>query len=659
MSYGIKYKSEFTSELGVNYKVRILQKDYDSAITELVMGGEPVVINYNGDEKKFTTIRGSECVINFYPKVDYQFTEIVVADKNDFQVQVLKNDVLFWQGFVIQDNYNEPFMPLPYLVQLRATDGLGDLKFYDFKTSSNNVYINKITQIECVLACLSKLRNGTTLVTSNDIFESRIDRIDSTNESLNRIFINPFVYLKKGSEVSNCADVLKSILEIYNAYIYYKEGKYYIERINYKVQDTLTRRTYSINFDGASSTSCVVSTQNITANIGRNSALKFVSADANFTYQTPFKSLVIENDNNTPVGLTLNSQFINWNTGNTLPQYWESNGLNISKTGNTKSSSILQIDGRNNGTISAGSNNIKLPVYNFNSTINSGDYFKIKLAYFGNIRVAVKATVAGTPNYLIKSGDDYVWSTTFGTCTYQIPTGVYDPSRSYRPYDWRSDYWFTTEIKTPSLVADSIELFIYECYDVSGGYANSALIREFSTQFIVNNTNNYDGEKYVIDGGKKFTETYTDLDPVFGEFDSIGYSNQLLLNVGTGYTFTKNWSRDVITESKPLLQIAGTGVLNQYLTPFKNFSSSVKGSFDFGKIYSIDNLSGKFMPFKAQINLKNDVSRIDFFELLIEDSETLYTYKKTQLLGSGEYNSIPPKEDVDPNRPRPNSSRTR
>ncbi|RZK25968.1 MAG: hypothetical protein EOO43_04165, partial [Flavobacterium sp.] len=103
--YGVKYTSEFNSQLGHNYKVRILQKDYNSAITELKMGGEPVVINYNGSEEKFDIIRGSECVLNFYCNHHYQFEEIVTADKNEFRVEILKNNILYWSGYIIQDNY--------------------------------------------------------------------------------------------------------------------------------------------------------------------------------------------------------------------------------------------------------------------------------------------------------------------------------------------------------------------------------------------------------------------------------------------------------------------------------------------------------------------------------------------------------------------------
>jgi hypothetical protein len=89
MVYGIKYKCEFDSTKGIEYKIYILQKDYDSAIMPLRMGGNPIQINYtSSNENKFEIIRGSECILNFYSEYDSQFEEIMIADKNEFLVQV-------------------------------------------------------------------------------------------------------------------------------------------------------------------------------------------------------------------------------------------------------------------------------------------------------------------------------------------------------------------------------------------------------------------------------------------------------------------------------------------------------------------------------------------------------------------------------------------
>ena len=660
MAYGIKYTSEFTSELGVNYKVKILQNNYASAITELVMGGEPVVISYNGDENKFSTLRGSECTINFYAKYDYQFSEIVKADKNDFKVEVLRNDVLFWAGYVIQDNYNEPFMPVPYLVTLRATDGLGDLKFYDFKDSNGNLFLNKITQIEAVLACLGKLKNGTKLVSAIDLYELRIDRNDHSNEALNRVFISPFNFVKSGEKVSNCSDVLKSILEMYNSYIYYKEGFYFIERVNYKLQNVIVQRTYNINFDSPSSTVNTTATKNILSNIGRSNQLKFINNDASFTYQTPYKYLTVENGSNTPSGINLNTQFMEWELNNTIPKYWTNNGLGIVRTGNTKSDAILKVTQKNNNdaSINVSTPTLRFQSSNFTNLIYSGDTFKIKLAYFGNVRIGLKVSSPLLTYYLAKNGDKYIWSTSFRFLNFQVPDGNYDETRPNRQGDWRYDSWYTAEIDTPAiadLTFNTLELFILPAYDNPNGYMFGGIIREFSTSLVVNNTNNYEGEIYKLSTGKKYVETYTDFEPVFGEFGNVGNTNQLMLNTSTGFTYTEKWAREGKVESKPLIQIAATSILNQYREPYLQFTGSVKGNFDFGNVYNLNSLAGRFMPFKATTYLKSDVSNIELFELLPESDsiESQYTFSKKANLGNKEYNTITPRGAVDTNRPRP------
>jgi len=662
MAYGLKYYSEFTSELGVNYKVQIFQKDYASATAELVMGGEPVIINYNGDEAKFSTIRGSECAITFYAKYNYQFTEIVKADKNDFQFRILKNNNLYWQGYVIQDNYSEPFMPVPYLVTLRATDGLGDLKFYDYKDLNNNLFLTKQSQIEVVLACLSKLQNGTQVSVAIDLYEARIDKNDTSNEALNRIYINPFVYLKSDDKVANCGDVLTSILEIYNAYIYYKEGVYYIDRVNYKLNNVLTRRVYNIDFAAPSSLVNYVTTSNILGSLSSTGTTRFIGGDGNLTFQTPYRYLNIDNGSSVPESLILNNQFQNWNASTGVPDYWVNSGLNFIKTGNTRSNSILKVTSivDSDASITAASPNLSLPNNNFTNIMYQGDAFKVNIAFYGNIRFAVKLSNGTTSNWLYKNGDNYTWSTTFRTLNIQLPDGNYSENRPNR-YDWVNDFWNTLEFTTvgvTNLSFNKLDVYVYPSYNNSAGWSGTgSYIRELSVSMETNNTNNYQGEIYKLSTSKLYTDSYDDLNPIFGEFANVGNTNQLLINTSSGYTYTQSWYREGKTESKPLLQLAGTSILNQYATPFHNFTGSVRGAFDFGKVYNINSLAGRFMPYKATLNLKSDVSSIELFELLPESdlNESTYSFNRKPNLGNSSYNTRNPVE-IDTNRPKPNRS---
>ncbi|MBC6111178.1 hypothetical protein ACFOG5_09695 [Pedobacter fastidiosus] len=368
----------------------------------------------------------------------------------------------------------------------------------------------------------------------------------------------------------------------------------------------------------------------------------------------------IENKNNIPSVLTLNSQFLQWDSANTLPKYWNSNGLNISRTGNTRSDAVLYIGSKNNSdaSIVSTSPNITLPVYNFSNMLFTGDKFKVKLAYFGNVRVCIKVSSPVLTYFLTKSGDNYIWSTTFKFLNFQVPDDVYVQDRLNRSGDWRADFWYTSEISSPA-IADTtfnkLELFVYPSYDNPNGYQFGGLLREFSVSLSVNNTNNYEGEIYKVSTDKNYTETYDDLVPTFGEFGNIGNTNQLIFNTSTGYIYTQNWYREGKTESKSLLEIASRSILNQYRSPYIQFTSSVRGDFDFGKVYNINNLAGRFMPFKATLNLKSDISSIEMFELLNESDtiESTYTFSKKANLGTADYNTITPKSAVDTNRPRP------
>lgn len=663
--YGLKYTSEFNSHLGHNYIVKILQKDYASSITELVMGGEPVVINFNGVEEKFDVIRGSECVLQFYCNYDYQFSEIVTADKNEFKIEVYKNGNIYWSGFVIQDNYNEPFQPLPYLTTIRAIDGLGDLKQYEFKDYANKLILNRMTQIEVVLACLSKLKNATQLVTSIDIYESRIDKNNLNNEALNRVFVNPVLYFKGDDKVSNCADVIKSILELYNAFIYYKEGKYYIERLNYKLSDSIVTRTYNISFDSFSSTVNTNSTSYILGQIGQNQSLKLINNDGNLTYTTPYKFVEVENDINYPKEVVINSQFQNWDTSNTTPANWQNNGLSISITGNTVINSLLYVSSvnDNDSTVTANylSNNLKLDSNTFTSVIKGSDKLKIKAVFFGNIRMMVKLVSDTGSLYLrqLTAGDNssLTWSATVAFLKLPSPAVNYS-SRTYKYTNFAYNWWAVSDFETPiinDVIYNRLEVYILPAYNLSGGWSGNAAVKEISIAFNPDTTDGYKGEIYTLKSNKSYTEIYKDLKPILGEFNNVGYSNQLLYPTSSGFTVTESWARDGKSESKSLIEIASRSILNQYRLPYLDFTGSVVGNFDVGKVYNIQDLGGRFHPYKASQFLKTDVTNISMYQLLYEngDVEATDNYTKKQNLGKPDFNVIKAPEEVDTNRPRP------
>lgn len=645
MAYGIKYKSAFSSIKGQQYNVYILKKDYASAVNDMRMGGTPVSINYTSNsENKFEIIRGSECVLDIFSEYDGQFSEIMTADKNEYMVQVWLNDALHWQGYVIQDNYSEPFLAAPYLISLRATDGLGDLKLLDYAKENGTVFLQDMTFVESILSLLGLLKNGTELVTSVDLFESKIDRLSSSNEALNNLTVNPFIFLKNELSPLKCDEVLKMILELFQCYIYYKGGKYYIERINQKVKPSVTRRTYQIEFgDGEQSVNNIVSTEVIRGEIKRDSDLSFINSDQNISYVSSYNKVSVDSDTVDPKNLVVNNYFRFWDDVTVVPFSWVKSGtLAISKIEYPRSGAALKVTSKvADNAVNYSTNLLKPFKTSFTGLLTGADSLSINLGSYGNVRLMVKVTTErNTTGYLTATegrddDNNTIFKAEFVTtpASCKIARGTGSRTDTSNP----DGTWYQTSLEA-QLPSDtkSIDFAFLPSFDTDT-YKEGYQIREFTPTIKVSDQARNLGDNYSIVTTKNHKETYDDFSPALGEFNSKGVMNQIMLVKETGLVESSSWYRDGNTESKALLEIGVRSIINQYRSPFRLFTGSFFGSLDVSKVYEIETLTGLFMPYRISTNLKMDLNQADFFELLPESDNATDKYTRYINYKDGDY----------------------
>lgn len=653
MAYGIKYKCEFTSSLGKSLKAYILKKDYNSAQINLRMSGDPIKINYLGSENKYDIIRGSECILEFFSEYDGQFSEIMTADAMEFQVQIWKDGFMLWQGYVIQDNYSEPFNAAPYLISIRATDGLGNLKHHDFVADDTSFYLSDMTFIEVIQKCLAKLKNGTQVVTSNDVFESRINRSDINNESFNSIKANPYLFVEDDLTALKCDVVLEYLLEVFGCYIYYNQGKYFIERLNYKVNDVITRRYYNINFDGTYSAVVSVSNDNIRKQVSRTSGLRLVNNDGNITYTTPFNKVQVDSDVVTVENIIANSFFRNWNTVTNIPYNWVKSGtLDIEKINFPLSGDAIQVNTKTaDAALSYTTNKLISQKVNFNGLSLGANKLSIRFASFGNARFLVKASTINKSYYLECATEVIENKLTFIGMWKEYPTfcrierGTGSRSENYDADS--TGNWYVSEINDMNIPASivSLEFSLLPSYDTDK-YKLGFRVREFTPRITTSESTDIQGQRHSLQSNKNNQETYNELTPVLGEFGNLTLVNQISING----LVTSNWYRDGKTEAEPLLKLACKSILNQYRTAFRQFSGSLYGDFNFGSVYQISGLSGIHMPFKASISLKRDTTEVEFFELLPDADDVNDKYQKVTNYKNSGYRTMTDMQNV--NRPR-------
>lgn len=135
--YNLEFNLPFYDVDGNRWKLEIFDRDGVAVTPEELKGTDnPVSIYWAGDEQFSKGVIGSSCEINLYgtPNRDgtSDLSQFFVADEEKFYVKVSYQKggawLVYWVGFLHQDEYVEYITSDPYEVKLVALDRLGTLE---------------------------------------------------------------------------------------------------------------------------------------------------------------------------------------------------------------------------------------------------------------------------------------------------------------------------------------------------------------------------------------------------------------------------------------------------------------------------------------------------------------------------------------------------
>lgn len=88
MAYGVKYRLIFSDILGNGKKVEILQDGYSGEVLPMIGTGDPVQIEWEGDDDFYQPIIGSSCTINLLVTDDVTYDDFFKGNEEEYRVQV-------------------------------------------------------------------------------------------------------------------------------------------------------------------------------------------------------------------------------------------------------------------------------------------------------------------------------------------------------------------------------------------------------------------------------------------------------------------------------------------------------------------------------------------------------------------------------------------
>ena len=258
----VKLYSEFKSDTNKYYKIEIWDEDYaGSSPDAFTVDGNGFILDYKGlTDNIYSPIIGSSVSFGMY--VNDTATTTFLNTLKEYQqdryyIKIYRgnNEVtteLIWAGYIIQDLVQIEDVSQPYLLNIRATDGLAKLKDVVVTTSAwrkfTNQFINALDKVGVLgiydatdpvlnVVCNWYAEEMTYSSTLNPLDETwadfrAFDTIDESGTLTGR----------------NWHEVLEQMCSIFGLRFYYSQGQYRVEQIFERISGTFTEHTYQKDF---------------------------------------------------------------------------------------------------------------------------------------------------------------------------------------------------------------------------------------------------------------------------------------------------------------------------------------------------------------------------------------------------------------------------
>ena len=245
-SYGGLYSLTYTSPTGDSHVTQILQRGYTGINTEVEGAAEPTVYRLRGESErdKFMPVIAGEIETSFISQSEFQYLELFTNDPEKFRLRHQINGSTVWIGKVLTNQYQENYINPPYTTSIVATDGLPKLNDTLFLDDFGNQLTGKVSQIKLIAFVLRKLGLGLSIRSACNIYASTMTTT-AADDPLAQAYVDVSrYYLLK--DTPSCSEVLKWLLEPYNAHIIQWGNYWNIIRVEERIDD-LAYREFDAN----------------------------------------------------------------------------------------------------------------------------------------------------------------------------------------------------------------------------------------------------------------------------------------------------------------------------------------------------------------------------------------------------------------------------
>jgi hypothetical protein len=223
---------------------------YDTYVNQRILiqelaGATACKLDWDGGDDLYKSIMASKLVFNMLvPQADdAHFLHLFSGDEQRYRVEVVAIDVatneqLVWQGFLLPDQYNEPYKQVSFFVDFTASDMISSLKG---KFLPPWYYENKLPIAQVFAFCLANSGLQQNLLVAPAVVPEGLFNLWQTINVDMRAFID-------GEKYKDCYTILEGILASQAMTIYSFRGYWWLEGISRKNNTSFT--FYQFDVDG-------------------------------------------------------------------------------------------------------------------------------------------------------------------------------------------------------------------------------------------------------------------------------------------------------------------------------------------------------------------------------------------------------------------------
>ena len=599
---GLIYYSDFKDVVNVNHRLEIYKDSYVETPREIT---SEVLLDYPDCKENQEAIKVCGLTINLLADENLTFTDLYSEEERVFKVVYKRNDITLFNGFLSPDGLYESYTDSKWYIELQAIDGIGYLKDLSYVEDSTGLpFIGKQKDLEVIVNCLKRTKLDNGIRTSVNIFYTGISGVNI----LDNVYVNSERFIKDDEDtLMDCEEVLRSVLEKYNASITFFEGYWYIYRSN-ELFDNANVNFYNYDSDG---NYIDIVTKNISFSVG-SQINNFYPHHANYNQQKSIER-------------SLGAYKSNLKWGNVFPYYTNTSlvwtdSTTISDWTINRPSGVTSVDGRG-FFMTRDVEPIQVILTSDNYTVASDNRVEFKVTFSNENNVDfIGNTGSATINLKIiyvKGGNTY-WldrNGKFGSdnlIQYAISFGEKDFTlRIVSDVLPEAEGYFYIQLWTPGFGSAVKDIFISEIILQTFAGQGEAIGKNFTIQKKLNpapSTN--DDIKEVMNG-----------DVVDGTYYATIYENDQI-------TETTTWHRKFKDENKELLRIMAEDRMKMNWLPKIVFEGDYFGYVPYFCVCNIDNVNGKYMAIDYIYDAKNNITSVKYLQLLnadITDDDIIYS----------------------------------